>query len=176
MSLEEFTESEIDDYVHEARIRENLDDFFMLAQDQDLHSMNRMAEGLGSPKTFARQVASRATEFAEENDVFILLGEEDGDLNVVAYGDEEIGMRKDSRHWEVYKDILGADEQRPGNDPGPTVEMPEVFQADVYTIDLGPASQEYVKTRNEGVIGPFTEDFHDEYGGFEPEQDYWTKR
>ncbi|AOV94698.1 hypothetical protein AQV86_02115 [Nanohaloarchaea archaeon SG9] len=175
MGLEDFSESDIEDYAHEARIRGNLDDFFMLDQSPDLHGVNRRAEGMEAPKTFARQVASRATEFAEQEDVFILLGEEDGNLNVVAYDDGEVGMRKESGHWDVYRDILRADELRPGMEPEKTVEMPDVFQTDVYSLDLAPTSQRYVKTRNGGVIGPYTEDFHNEYGDFEQEQDHWTK-
>lgn len=171
MSLDDFSETDIDNYVHEDRIRRNLDDFFKLDEDKDLHSVNRTAEGAGAPKTFARLLSERAKEFATD-DVFILLGEENGDLNVVAYDDGEVSLRKDSEHWEHYEDILGAQGIDLERHPEITPEMPGIFQNEDYSVDLGPQSQEYVKTRNKGVIGPLTEQYHDEYGDFEQDWNY----
>jgi hypothetical protein len=175
MSLDDFSEAGIEEYVLEDRIRTNLDDFFKRDDENDLHSVNRTSEGLGGPKTFARLLSERATEFAKD-DVFILLGEQDGELNVVAYDDGEVSLRKESDHWETYEDILGAQGIELEKEPDVTIEMPEIFQRDEYSIDLGPESQEYIKTRNGGVIGPLTEEYHDEYGPFEQEQDYWTNK
>lgn len=174
MSLDDFSETDIQSYVHEDRIRRNIDDFFKLDEDNDIHSVNRTAEGAGAPKTFARLLSERAEDFARD-DVFILLGEEDGDLNVVAYDDGHVSLRKESEHWGHYEDILGAQGIELDRHPGVTPEMPGIFQKDDYSIDLGPESQEYVKTRNKGVIGPLTEQYHDEYGEFEQDQNYSTK-
>lgn len=175
MALDDFSEADIENYVREDRIRRNLDEFFKLDEEKDIHSVNRTAEGVGGSKTFARLLSERATEFAKD-DVFILLGEEDGDLNVVAYDDGEVSLRKESEHWENYEDILGAEGIDLTKTPEVTIEMPGIFQRDEYSIDLGPESQEYIKTRNRGVIGPLTGDYHDEYGEFEQDQDYWTNR
>lgn len=171
MGLDDFSETDIENYVCEDRIRRNLDDFFKLDEENDIHSVNRTSEGLGGPKTFARLLSERATDFAKE-DVFILLGEEDGDLNVVAYDDGDVSLRKESGHWENYEDILGAHGIEFDKQPDVTLEMPDIFQRDEYSIDLGPESQEYIKTRDGGVIGPLTEEHHDEYGEFEQDWNY----
>ena len=175
MGLDDFSETDIQNYEHEDRIRRNLDDFFKLDQGKDIHSVNRTAEGTSSPKTFARLLSERATEFAKD-DVFILLGEVDGELDVVAYDDGEVSLRKESEHWDTYQDILGGQGIDLQQEPEVTPEMPGIFNNEEYSIDLGPVSQEYVKTRSKGVIGPLTEDYHDEYGDFEQGQDYWMNR
>jgi len=175
MNLDDFSESDIRDYAREARIRENLDSFFIRGEDQDLHSVNRMAEGLGDPKRFARSVASSSSDFYQDEGVFVLLGEEEGNLNVVAYDDGDVSLRKDSDHWELYNDILGSQGLEPGVNPGVVPEMPDVFDRPEYSIDLSEISTEYVKTRNGGVIGPGTEQFHDIYSHDEQGQDYWMK-
>lgn len=174
MGLDDFSESDIEDYVREARIRRNLEDFFKPDDRKDLHNFTEVAEGLEAPKTFARKVASRTSMFGKEHGVFILLGEQDGDLNVVAYDDGDVSVRQDTGHWEVYKDILGSEGLEPELDPQVTQDMPEPFQDEDYSIELGPESQEYIKLRDGGVIGPMTEEFHDSYGEFEQDWNYST--
>lgn len=165
--------------IREGQIRTVLDHFFghdgdsglenameKTGQYRSLESMLNMAEGLGSPKYFARKVSERADEFFEDRNQFILLGEEDGILEVKAYADENIELVETSGHWETYHDIIYS-EDFDLKGFGIVQEMPLPFKEDRYQLEIDPS---YVKLRNGGVIGPGTGENHDVYGEFEPER------